>query len=104
MSGQHTWPDTLDIMGWRIDQEGFGVIFDRAIPKRPRSFRRSTRAWILIAALTTGALLCVPFAKASPPQNAVSSLTSEQISSRRKIGPPQDWRECELLPSLIRLK
>ena len=32
MSGQHTWPDTLDIMGWRIDQTGFGVIFDRAIP------------------------------------------------------------------------
>ena len=32
MSGQHTWPDTLDIMGWSIDREGFGVIFDRAIP------------------------------------------------------------------------
>jgi alkylresorcinol/alkylpyrone synthase len=32
MSGQHTWPDTLDIMGWRIDPLGFGVIFDRAIP------------------------------------------------------------------------
>jgi alkylresorcinol/alkylpyrone synthase len=32
MSGQHTWPDTLDIMGWRIDAQGFGVIFDREIP------------------------------------------------------------------------
>ena len=32
MSGQHTWPDTLDIMGWTIDPQGFGVIFDRAIP------------------------------------------------------------------------
>ena len=32
MSGQHTWPDTLDIMGWDGDTEGFGVIFDRAIP------------------------------------------------------------------------
>src|SRR5882757_308916 len=32
MSGQHTWPDTLDIMGWAVDPEGFGVIFDRAIP------------------------------------------------------------------------
>jgi alkylresorcinol/alkylpyrone synthase len=32
MGGQHTWPDTLDIMGWRIDPQGFGVIFDRAIP------------------------------------------------------------------------
>lgn len=32
MSGQHTWPDTLDIMGWSVDPEGLGVIFDRAIP------------------------------------------------------------------------
>ncbi len=32
MSGQHTWPDTIDIMGWSIDPQGFGVIFDRAIP------------------------------------------------------------------------
>ena len=32
MGGQHTWPDTLDIMGWEVDPEGLGVIFDRAIP------------------------------------------------------------------------
>jgi alkylresorcinol/alkylpyrone synthase len=32
MSGQHTWPETLDIMGWSVDNEGLGVIFDRAIP------------------------------------------------------------------------
>lgn len=32
MSGQHTWPGTLDIMGWDVDPQGFGVIFDRAIP------------------------------------------------------------------------
>lgn len=31
-SGEHTWPDTLDIMGWKVDPQGFGVIFDRAIP------------------------------------------------------------------------
>lgn len=32
MSGQHTWPGTLDIMGWSVDRQGLGVIFDRAIP------------------------------------------------------------------------
>ena len=32
MSGQYMWPNTLDIMGWSIDAQGFGVIFDRAIP------------------------------------------------------------------------
>ena len=31
-SGQHSWPDTLDIMGWRVEDQGLGVIFDRAIP------------------------------------------------------------------------
>jgi alkylresorcinol/alkylpyrone synthase len=30
--GEHLWPDTLDIMGWNVDPEGFGVIFRRAIP------------------------------------------------------------------------
>src|SRR5271155_1624626 len=32
MSGQHIWPDTLEVMGWAIDPQGFGVIFDRDIP------------------------------------------------------------------------
>lgn len=31
-AGEHTWPDTLDIMGWKVDPEGFGVIFAQAIP------------------------------------------------------------------------
>jgi alkylresorcinol/alkylpyrone synthase len=31
-AGEHMWPDTLDIMGWNIDDQGLGVIFDRDIP------------------------------------------------------------------------
>jgi alkylresorcinol/alkylpyrone synthase len=31
-TGEHLWPDTLDIMGWDVDPEGFGVIFHRSIP------------------------------------------------------------------------
>ena len=31
-TGEHMWPDTLDIMGWDIDPQGFGVIFAQAIP------------------------------------------------------------------------
>jgi alkylresorcinol/alkylpyrone synthase len=30
--GEHTWPDTLDVMGWRMDAQGFGAIFARSIP------------------------------------------------------------------------
>jgi alkylresorcinol/alkylpyrone synthase len=32
-SGEHLWPDTLGIMGWSVDPEGFGVIFRRTIPE-----------------------------------------------------------------------
>jgi alkylresorcinol/alkylpyrone synthase len=31
-AAEHSWPETLDIMGWAVDSEGLGVIFDRAIP------------------------------------------------------------------------
>ncbi|WP_426616208.1 type III polyketide synthase [Bradyrhizobium sp. McL0616] len=31
-TGEHLWPDTLGIMGWSVDPEGFGVIFRRTIP------------------------------------------------------------------------
>jgi alkylresorcinol/alkylpyrone synthase len=31
-AAEHTWPDTLDIMGWRVDPEGLGVIFAQSIP------------------------------------------------------------------------
>jgi alkylresorcinol/alkylpyrone synthase len=30
---EHTWPDTLDIMGWSVDPLGFGVILSRALPR-----------------------------------------------------------------------
>lgn len=31
-SGEFTWPASLDIMGWKIDDAGFGVIFSQSIP------------------------------------------------------------------------
>jgi alkylresorcinol/alkylpyrone synthase len=31
-SGMHTWPDTLDIMGWNVENDGLGVLFSRDIP------------------------------------------------------------------------
>ncbi|MEJ0095933.1 MAG: type III polyketide synthase [Methylocella sp.] len=31
-AGEYLWPDTLDIMGWSVDPEGFGVIFQSSIP------------------------------------------------------------------------
>jgi alkylresorcinol/alkylpyrone synthase len=31
-AGQHTWNKTINVMGWRVDDEGFGAIFSKSIP------------------------------------------------------------------------
>jgi alkylresorcinol/alkylpyrone synthase len=31
-SGSHTWPDSLDVMGWHVEDDGLGVLFSRDIP------------------------------------------------------------------------
>ncbi len=31
-SGEHLWPDSLDVMGWRIDPVGFGVLLSPTVP------------------------------------------------------------------------
>ncbi|MEM7172659.1 MAG: 3-oxoacyl-[acyl-carrier-protein] synthase III C-terminal domain-containing protein [Pseudomonadota bacterium] len=30
--GEHTWPDSLDVMGWSVENDGLGVIFSKDIP------------------------------------------------------------------------
>jgi alkylresorcinol/alkylpyrone synthase len=31
-NAEHTWPDTIDIMGWRVDAMGLGVVLARDLP------------------------------------------------------------------------
>jgi len=31
-AGEHTFPDSLDVMGWRVKEDGLGVLFSRDIP------------------------------------------------------------------------
>lgn len=31
-AAEHTWPDSRDVMGWRIEDDGLGVVFSRDIP------------------------------------------------------------------------
>ena len=33
VGGEHCWPNTLDIMGWRVDGRGLDVIFHNSIPQ-----------------------------------------------------------------------
>ena len=35
--GEHTWPGSRDIMGWRVEDDGLGVIFSRSIPSLVRT-------------------------------------------------------------------
>jgi len=35
--GEHTWPDSLDVMGWDVADDGLKVVFSRDIPTLVRS-------------------------------------------------------------------
>ncbi len=51
--GEHTWPDTLDVMGWHIENDGFGVLFSRDIPTIVRrEFRGALDRFLADHALT----------------------------------------------------
>jgi alkylresorcinol/alkylpyrone synthase len=39
-TAETTWPDTLDIMGWRIEEYGLAVVLNRAIPTFARQNMR----------------------------------------------------------------
>lgn len=40
-AGEHTWPGTLDVMGWHVEEDGLGVLFSRDIPTLVRTRLRS---------------------------------------------------------------
>ncbi len=53
-SGMHTWPRSLDVMGWKVCDDGLGVLFSRDIPALVRTelrpaaedfLRRNGLAW-----------------------------------------------------------
>lgn len=62
--GEHTWPDSRDIMGWRVEDDGLGVIFSRDIPKLVRDrLRVVTDAFLIrhdLALDDLAGVLCHP--------------------------------------------
>lgn len=46
-SGEHLWPDTLDVMGWTVDTVGFGAIFSKSIPTIVSEWMRPAAAGFL---------------------------------------------------------
>lgn len=54
---QKMWPDTLAIMGWDVDEAGFGVVFDRSIPSFVQSgFAQATQGALTASGLTHSAI------------------------------------------------
>lgn len=45
--GEHTWPDTLSVMGWTVEDDGLGVLFSQDIPALVRrEMRIATQAFL----------------------------------------------------------
>jgi alkylresorcinol/alkylpyrone synthase len=49
-TGEHTWPASLDIMGWEVVEDGLRAIFSRNIPSLVREELRSAAAAFLAPA------------------------------------------------------
>ena len=51
--GEYTWPDTLDVMGWNLRDDGLGLLMSRSIPGIvKRHMRASTDGFLASAGLT----------------------------------------------------
>jgi alkylresorcinol/alkylpyrone synthase len=60
-SAEHTWPGTLDIMGWTVDPVGFGVILSRSLPKFvERRLGAPARRFVQAAKLIVPQFICHP--------------------------------------------
>lgn len=45
--GEHTWRGSLDVMGWEVEDDGFGVLFSRDIPTLVRrQFREAADGFL----------------------------------------------------------
>jgi len=60
-AAEHTWPRTLDIMGWAIDPVGFRVVLSRSLPRFvEQKMAAPVRRFIKAAQLQAPQLICHP--------------------------------------------
>ena len=60
-AAEHTWPRTLDIMGWAIDPVGFRVMLSRSLPRFvEQRIAAPVRRFIKSARLQAPQLICHP--------------------------------------------
>jgi alkylresorcinol/alkylpyrone synthase len=60
-SAEHTWPKTLDVMGWSIDPVGFGVVLSRSLPRFVRErLAAPARRFVKSARIEAPQFVCHP--------------------------------------------
>lgn len=60
-ASEHTWPGTLDIMGWSIDPVGFGVVLSRSLPRFvEQRLAAPARRFVKAARLDAPQFICHP--------------------------------------------
>jgi alkylresorcinol/alkylpyrone synthase len=60
-SAEHTWPGTLDIMGWTVDPVGFGVVLSRSLPRFvEHRLAAPARRFVNAARLVAPQFICHP--------------------------------------------
>jgi alkylresorcinol/alkylpyrone synthase len=60
-AAEHTWPNTLDIMGWTVDPAGFGVVLSRALPRFiEQRLAAPARRFVKAAKLIAPRFICHP--------------------------------------------
>jgi alkylresorcinol/alkylpyrone synthase len=60
-AAEHTWPGTLDIMGWTVDPVGFGVVLSRSLPRFvEQRLAAPARRFVNAAKLIAPQFICHP--------------------------------------------
>jgi alkylresorcinol/alkylpyrone synthase len=60
-AAEHTWPHTLDIMGWMIDPVGFRVLLSRSLPRFvEQKLAAPVRRFVKAAQLRAPQIICHP--------------------------------------------
>jgi alkylresorcinol/alkylpyrone synthase len=60
-AAEHTWPGTLDIMGWTIDPVGFGIVLSRSLPRFvEQRLAAPARRFVSAAKLMAPHFICHP--------------------------------------------
>ena len=87
-SAEHTWPSTLDIMGWTIDPAGFGVVLSRSLPRFVKQrLATPARRFVNAAKLIGPQFICHPGGvKVLEAIEAALELQKGTLRNEREVG------------------